>query len=78
MNGFDNHFAKVSELISTTILNKTKWKWGKNSRCKYIELRIDTRSGECQIKDRDGELISLEQLMYQYELTDEHMEKMYK
>jgi hypothetical protein len=43
-----------------------KWTWLKNSRCKYIEIRIDTRDGGCIIRDRDGNRISPKQLMYQY------------
>lgn len=43
-----------------------KWLWYANSRCKYVELRIDMRDGGCIIKDRWGARISPAQLAYQY------------
>lgn len=43
------------------------WTWWKNSRCKYINLRIDTRDGGfVRIFDRDGHEITLDELKYQY------------
>lgn len=45
--------------------NSQLWTWTKNTECKYIELRIDMRDGRCIIRNRDGELISLEELKSQ-------------
>ena len=42
-----------------------KWTWVGNSRCKYLGLRIDTRSGQCIIMDRNGERISVADLRAQ-------------
>lgn len=42
------------------------WSWVKNTRCKYVTIRIDTRRGVYSIKDRDGREISLGQLFWQY------------
>ena len=42
-----------------------KWTWWKNSKCKYVELRIDMRSGCCIIRDRDGNRIDPKDLEYQ-------------
>lgn len=47
-------------------LTRGEWTWTANSRCKYVELRIDMRDGGCIIKDREGVRISAEQLAYQY------------
>lgn len=42
------------------------WTWARNTKCKYIDVRIDMRDGDCIIKDRDGNIITLEQLQWQY------------
>jgi hypothetical protein len=42
------------------------WHWYENTRCKYIELRIDMRDLGCIIKDREGLRITLQTLAYQY------------
>ena len=51
-----------------------KWSWVANSRCKYIELRIDMRDGGCIIKDRKGNRISPAELNYQYGKDGEAIE----
>lgn len=43
-----------------------EWSWCADSPCKYVEIRIDTRSGAYSIADRDGNAISFEQLAHQY------------
>lgn len=47
-----------------------KWHWALNQRSKYIQLvlDIDTREGGlwCNAYDRDGFMITLEQLKFQY------------
>ena len=51
----------------TTLLERIKkWVWFKNSSCKYINLRIDTRDLHCIIYDGDNKRITLDQLAYQY------------
>lgn len=42
-----------------------EWQWPKNSRCKYIEVRIDMRSGLCLLRDGHGQMISMEELFRQ-------------
>jgi hypothetical protein len=42
------------------------WTWIANSRCKYIDLRIDMRDGATILMDRDGNKISIEELTYQH------------
>lgn len=44
-----------------------KWVWFENSRCKYIEIRIDLRDGGCILKDREGQRIDPATLRHQYE-----------
>lgn len=41
------------------------WNWCGNSRCKYVTIGIDTRAGAYSIKDRDGNDLSIDQLIYQ-------------
>ncbi len=41
------------------------WIWPRNARCKYIELRIDTRDGHCIIKDLEGKIITMKELQRQ-------------
>jgi len=43
-----------------------KWRWSRNTKCKYVTIRIDMRDGMCLLMDRDGERISLEELAFQY------------
>ena len=59
-------FSQITEVVNSSL--KGNWDWFRNSRCKYINLRIDMRDGNCLIKDRDEELITLEQLRYQFYL----------
>ena len=42
-----------------------EWNWGRNRKCKYIEVRIDMRDGKCIIKDRHGNRINPEDLRHQ-------------
>lgn len=43
------------------------WIWPGNPRCKQIRLTMDTRGGgRVMIADRNGDLVSVEQLKYQY------------
>ena len=42
-----------------------EWTWTRNSRCKYVTLRIDTRVGAYGLEDRDGKAITIEELTYQ-------------
>jgi hypothetical protein len=44
---------------------REEWRWYLNSRCKYIDLRVDMRDGCCVLKDRNGRLITLDQLKHQ-------------
>ena len=37
-----------------------------NTKCKYINLRIDMRDGHCLIFDKDNNPIELEDLLFQY------------
>lgn len=43
-----------------------KWQWLWNTRCKYVELRVDMRDGGCIIRDRHGNRIDPKELAYQY------------
>jgi len=54
---------RVLEVVKAA--REGRWCWSRNSRCKYIELRIDMRDGHCQIRDRNGNLIDLVALQRQ-------------
>lgn len=47
-------------------MKNKKWSWIRNSKCKYVELRIDMRDGGCLIMDRDGNRINPEDFAFQY------------
>lgn len=48
-----------------------QWEWYLNSRCKYVELRIDMRTGHCIIRDREGKRLNPDDLAHQYRSADE-------
>jgi hypothetical protein len=56
-------FDNITNIIN--LVKSKKWCWTKNSRCKYIEVRIDMRDGNCLVRDRNGIDISLEELLKQ-------------
>ena len=62
----------VEEVLA--VLNDPEWRWIRNTRCKYVELRIDTRDNHCVIRDRDGNPITLEELKYQYKDSEDECE----
>lgn len=43
-----------------------QWSWVKNTRCKYVDIKFDTRRGAYRILDRDGNPITFEELCWQY------------
>lgn len=49
------------------VIRSHNWHWYKNNRCKYINVRMDTRSHSnlCVIYDRNGNPITLEELKFQ-------------
>lgn len=53
-----------------------EWSWTKNTRCKYIDVRIDMRFGKFTLRDRDGKPITITELEYQY--TSEYREEIEK
>lgn len=42
-----------------------KWMWAYNQDCKYITLKIDSRTGNTLIINEKNESISIEQLLHQ-------------
>jgi len=57
-------FNKLAEWL--TSVSEKRWTWARNSRCKYVTIKIDTRSGAYRIEDRDGSPISFAELSHQY------------
>lgn len=43
-----------------------EWEWARNSRCKYVNLRVDMRDGHCVLADRDAVPITFDELEYQF------------
>lgn len=56
-------WVPLSEVLA--ILNDPRWTWVRNARCKYVDLRVDTRDMKCLIRDRDGLVITLHDLSRQ-------------
>lgn len=56
-----NDFLRVMERA-----RKREWSWAMNTKCKYVELRVDMRTGHCIIKDREGNRIDPADLAFQY------------
>ncbi len=47
------------------VIHDPRWSWVRNNRCKYVELRMDTRDQRCLIFNRDRELITMQDLRRQ-------------
>lgn len=61
-----SNWVKLEEVLAVLQeARQGRWQWYRNPRCKYIEVRIDTRFLHCQIRDREGKPISLAQLQLQ-------------
>ena len=58
-----DHFGGI--LPTLKAISRGDWYWGANSRCKYIEIRLDTRDGGCILYDRERVRISPAQFAYQ-------------
>lgn len=58
-----DHFGAI--LPTLKAISRGDWYWGANSRCKYIEIRLDTRDGGCILYDRERVRISPEQFAHQ-------------
>lgn len=63
-----DHVNDIIPAIASALKDK-KWSWArsKDFKCKYIDVRIDMRSGHCLLLNSDNERISIEDLQYQYE-----------
>ena len=57
---------EILKFLYDVIIKKEKWVWLSNSRCKYVELRMDMRNGGFILKDRHGNRITFDELKYQY------------
>jgi hypothetical protein len=55
-------WVELSEVLNNLFHG---WSWARNNRCKYVTLRLDTRSMRCLIYDRDGNPITLSELARQ-------------
>lgn len=68
-----NAALNTHALLENNEDKKPRWSWIWNTRCKYINLRIDMRDGHCLIFDKDNNPITLEQLEYQIEGRNEYV-----
>jgi hypothetical protein len=65
---FNHNFKELSEIVINTVLSgKKNWSWAYNSPCKYIMIRVDTRDAKCMLMNRNGDEITIEQLLYQHQ-----------
>ena len=62
-NVWDNFNKDVLPVLKAA--QEGRWSWTKNFDCKYIEVRIDMRSGHCIIENRNGQRINPEDLASQ-------------
>ncbi len=61
-----SRWGSINPVLSfIDLVLQKKWRWIKNSKCKYVNLRIDTRDLSCIIEDRHGNEITIEQLLEQ-------------
>lgn len=65
---FDKLANQIAKFLSTVGMEHEgkSWWWGKNSKCKYISIHIDTRDGHAILIDRTGKQITIDELLYQY------------
>jgi hypothetical protein len=62
-----NKWHFVDDIVPTLKAARAgEWQWFSNTRCKYIELRIDMRDLGCIIRDREKVRISPATLAFQY------------
>ncbi len=54
----------VAEVVAHAVSGR--WMWWRNTKCKYISIRIDMRDGHCVLRDRDDNIISIEGLKEQH------------
>lgn len=57
----------LSPILET--LHSPAWSWVRNTDCKYINVRIDMRDGHVLLTDRNGKIITIDQLRHQYKST---------
>jgi hypothetical protein len=57
-------FPQMLEWLNA--VSEGRWTWLRNSACKYVTLKIDTRAGAYGIEDRDGNRITLDELVRQF------------
>ena len=58
-------FLAAAGLVALKKMREGQWHWYANSKCKYVELRVDMRTGSCIIKDREGNRIDPKELAIQ-------------
>lgn len=58
-------WLRLDEVLA--VVRDPGWSWTRNSRCKYVSIRMDTRthSNLCVIYDRHGLAITMEELKFQ-------------
>lgn len=56
-------WVPVADVLA--VIQDPRWSWVRNSPCKYLELRLDTRDQRCLIYNRDREAITLQDLRRQ-------------
>lgn len=59
----ENMMQPIADVVMKS--RKDEWLWVNNWDCKYINLRIDMRSGHCVLLNNKGKRISAKQLAHQ-------------
>lgn len=58
-------WLRLDEVLA--IIRNPEWTWARNNRCKYLSIRLDTRTRTnlCVIYDRHGQALTLDELKFQ-------------
>jgi hypothetical protein len=62
-------FDDLAEWVD--MVRQGRWSWTRNTACKYVSIRIDTRHGAHRLEDRDGNEISFADLRRQFGQSDQ-------
>lgn len=62
----DSKGIPISDLVYVLEELGNNWNWAKNPNCKYLTIDVDTRTGFGTIRDRNGNLITVHNILQQY------------
>lgn len=54
------------EVLEKARAHDGSWSWVFNTRCKYVTVRVDMRTGDCIFSDRAGAPVTLDDILKQH------------